>query len=844
MEDEFGSIISSGTSATPDEFGAVLSAAPAPATATPKKPREFEFPGAAMESYFATPEGGQKAVDISKGFASGAAQTVTGAGELIPGDIGAASARGTKSLRQIGDPESQFVGGLTSGLLLPGSAIAKGTKLGMEGATALSNIVRGFGSGAATGGIYGALTPTGEEKPSNRYVEKALSSGLSAVVGGPLGAIVGAFAPRGTSPSELLRQYAGSLKEGGFAKEVIDGLANTEKSIQTSLEQQIRSIEASVPQKVDKLYRDVSGRLFDLYENAQKQADLIRQKGGAQAQEVADSVLNAARQQIQRARSLADEAVSRATTRQTTAQAGLKQIGDPSKELTDTLKPIRDQAVAREETVVKAQKEADSVLRNARDKLVAANEQAGITLDQMPAYQKLAQKIAPFDPATSPEIVQKTDPSVLNLYKRIRDAVLNKRVELTEDQAIKALELGFDVQQAGDRFYRTFKTSFEGADDSRRFVGQIFKKDIAGYEAISGIEKQDIYKLLSRLEEEYVGATAQKELQANWAAASKTLDALEGKSGKTLLQLEEGTQAFNKPTAELGQYFFSSQDRVQNLVDLTGDAATVRKVAGDYVANQLRAQDSKGVQRFLNDPKNSDWLSHPALQGLKTDLTQYAQRLSRAETAQSAATKLTAKPIKTDTGRTTPSSYLSKQEAAAETARGKVLTQAEQEATGVITEAEQLGKKVEAGAGKREEAIKREAETAKKAFASAMNTGGGKIKQEYEGLKRYADMVLEAEKTAKPGQPPTTYTYSNLIQQMKSFLNERALDGTVPQNILLRESQKLDQIAATQSSELKSQLLRENLKMLAGQAGVVATGRIGHLPSLLKTTGRVLGGGL
>jgi len=812
-----------------------FAAAPAPATDTPKPSNALADYGSAMLGTLPSPE-------FSKGALSGVAQTVTGIGEMQPGFIGDISAKGTKALKEIGEPEAQTGGNILTGLFVGAPSAA--AKLGVEGATKVGNILRGIRSGATTGGLFGLTTPTGKEDVEERLIEKGETGVLSALIGGPLGGILGAFAPRGTSPSELLRQYAGSLKEGGFAKEVIDGLANTEKSIQTSLEQQIRSIEASVPQKVDKLYRDVSGRLFDLYENAQKQADLIRQKGGAQAQEAADSVLNAARQQIQRARNLADEAVARATTRQTTAQAGLKQIGDPSKELTDTLKPIRDRAVSREEGIIRQQKEADDVLRTARDKIVVDNEAAGVTIDQMPSYRQLAETVAPFDPARAPDLLKNTDPSKVNLFSRIRESALNKRVELSKDQAEVARSLGYDVSQDGSKFYRNFKTSFEAIDDARRFVGQIFKKEIAGYEAISGIEKQNLYALLSRIEEEYVGKAAQKELQANWANARNALDALEGKSGKTLLQLEEGTQAFNKPTAELGQYFFSSQDRVQSLVDLTGDAATVRKVAGDYVANQLRAQDSKGVQRFLNDPKNSDWLSHPALQGLKTDLTQYAQRLARAETAQSAATKLTAKPIKTDTGRATPSSYLAKQEAAAETARTKALTQAEQEATGVITEAEQLGKKVEAGAGKREEAIKREAETAKKAFASAMNTGGGKIKQEYEGLKRYADMVLEAERTAKPGQPPTTYTYSNLIQQMKSFLNERALDGTVPQDILLKESQKLDQIAATQSSELKAQLLRENLKMLAGQAGVVATGRIGHLPSLLKTTGRVLGGGL
>jgi len=814
--------------------------------AAPKEPRPFKLPGAEMESYFATPEGGKRAGEIATGFASGVGQTATGLGEIIPGEIGRASARGTQALKKQGDPESQIVGGLTSGFFLPGGALTKGLKIGAEGATALGNIVKGFGGGALTGGIYGLATPTGEEKESRRYSEKAIGSVFGAVVGGPLGAIVGAIAPRGSNPSDLLRQYVTSIKEGGFAKDVIDGLASAEKSIQGSLESTIRDIERSVPEKIDKLNADMNTRLFDLLENSKQQAQVILEKGGARAQEAADSVLNAARQQIQRARSLADEAVARATTRQTTAQAGLKQIGDPSKELTDTLKPIRDRAVSREEGIIRQQKEADDVLRTARDKIVVDNEAAGVTIDQMPSYRQLAETVAPFDPARAPDLLKNTDPSKVNLFSRIRESALNKRVELSKDQAEVARSLGYDVSQDGSKFYRNFKTSFEAIDDARRFVGQIFKKEIAGYEAISGIEKQNLYALLSRIEEEYVGKAAQKELQANWANARNALDALEGKSGKTLLQLEEGTQAFNKPTAELGQYFFSSQDRVQNLVDLTGDAATVRKVAGDYVANQLRAQDSKSVQRFLNDPKNSDWLSHPALQGLKTDLTQYAQRLARAETAQSAATKLTAKPIKTSTGgRETSTKFMSEQEQAAEKVRTQNMTVAEKEADRIKQEAEKLAttteSKVKGQTQKIQQDARRQIQETQKSFATANRSP--KIKQEYEGLKNKADIVLQAEEQAKKsGIESTTYTYTDLIGEMKRFLNARAKDGSVPAEILISEGEKLDKIAATQSKELKAQLLREELKILAGQIGVVATGRLGHIPSVIRSTGRVLGG--
>lgn len=809
--------------------------------------RSFKMPGAEMESYFATPKGGQKAADIATGFASGAAQTVTGAGELIPGDIGAASARGTKALRQIGDPESQFVGGLTSGFFLPGGAIAKGAKLGTEGATALSNIVRGFGAGGATGGIYGALTPTGEERPGKRYGEKLLGTALGVVIVGPLGAVAGAFAPRGTNPSDLLRNYASSIKESGFAKDIVDGFASAEKTIQTQLEKTIRNLERSASKQIKGLYGDLNNNLFSLYQNAGEQAKMVLKQGGAKAQQTADAIMAAAEQQIQRATSLAQEAANRATTRATTAEAKLKNIGDPSKELTDVAAPLRNQTVARQTKISADQKAADDVLRDARNKIVAANEAAGITLDQMPSYQKIVEKTAPFDPARSPNIIQNTDTSKLNFYSKLRDAVLNKRVELSKDQAEIARGLGYEVAQDGSKFYRTFKTGFEGADDFRRFVGEIFKKDIQGYEAISAIEKQEIYGLLSRLQEEYVGATAQKSLQANWAAASKALDALESKSGKTLLQLEEGTQAFNKPAAELPGYFFSSRDRVQTAIDLSGDPAAVRKVAGDYLANQLRSKDSASVQKFLNDPRNSDWLSHPLLKDLKTEVGQYAQRLARAETAQAAATKLTAAPIKTDKGRTTRGAFERQQAEAAGTTAKDIGISAAKEAEQIRVGAGKLGEQEQGVVQQKVADIRKQTDQqvkdAQKAFAGAKSTP--QIKQELQSLKQYADNVLLAEENAaKKGIESTTLTYTTLISEMKQFLNARAKDGTIPKDILIREVEKLDKIAATQSKQVKSQLLREELKTLAGDFGAVAMGRVGRIPSLLKTSGRVLGGGL
>jgi hypothetical protein len=53
------------------------------------------------------------------------------------------------------------------------------------------------------------------------------------------------------------------------------------------------------------------------------------------------------------------------------------------------------------------------------------------------------------------------------------------------------------------------------------------------------------------------------------------------------------------------------------LIDLTGEEALVKKTASDYVASSLADKDANGVRSWLQNPKNSDFLSHPSLADLK-----------------------------------------------------------------------------------------------------------------------------------------------------------------------------------------------------------------------------------
>ena len=97
--------------------------------------------------------------ESGKGVISGIAQTATGLGELLPGEVGKKSAQATKELRKFGYGPSQLLGSL----LVPAAGATKAPIL--------------------AGALSGALTPTGEEDTLKRYGEKGIAAILGATPG-------------------------------------------------------------------------------------------------------------------------------------------------------------------------------------------------------------------------------------------------------------------------------------------------------------------------------------------------------------------------------------------------------------------------------------------------------------------------------------------------------------------------------------------------------------------------------------------------------------------------------------------------------------------------------------
>jgi cell division septum initiation protein DivIVA len=420
-------------------------------------------------------------------------------------------------------------------------------------------------------------------------------------------------------------------------KEIVEMLKKDVARLRSTAATDANAIEAFAANQSKRILDDAAKRADEIRARARSYSPAIRQiaeidakdiltKAQAQVQQLEKQT----RTQILNLRQQSGKLSQRSEQNIGKAQGEIKTIGQ-DKPLTDVFTPVQKTTLARQEAIIKERDVLDKTLRQEQAKIVAANENKGIKLSDMGSYKQLETLTRPFDPVTSPTVRRVTDPGVLAFYKRIRDSVIDQRYELTKKEAEVASSLGLPVQQDGERFYRVFRSSFEAADDARRFAGTVFKNPPEGYEAVKGQIQQNVYGLLKKLQEDYVGQVDRRALQDNWSQATRRLEQFETKAGKSLTEIEQGTADVLKPPAELANVFFGNRTGVDKLINLTGDERLVRQTAGDYVAGQIKGMNAQQVSSWLGQAKNKDFLSHPSLSDLGAKLQSYAANLARAE---------------------------------------------------------------------------------------------------------------------------------------------------------------------------------------------------------------------
>ena len=529
----------------------------------------------------------------------------------------------------------------------------------------------------ATGTVGGVIGETAGQAYESQYgpgldaeVVRLLSSTLGPVpiqylstkTGGLISALASKFAPgfstartvgqlmeeQGVKASNLSAEQRAFIQKklddirGGQSsidaeKEIVDMLKKDVARLRSTAATDANAIEAFAASQSKRILDDAAKRADEIRARARSYSPAIRQIAEIDAKDIlskaqvqVQQLEKQTRTQIANLRQQSGKLSQRSEQNIGKAQSELQTVGK-DKPLTDVFTPVQQTTLARQKAIIDERDVLDKTLRQEQARIVAANEAKGVKLSDMDSYKQIETLTRPFDPVTSPTVRKVTDPGVLAFYKRIRDSVIDQRYELTKEQAEAASRLGFPVQQDGERFYRVFRSSFEAADDARRFAGTVFKNPPEGYEAVRGQVQQNVYGLLKKLQEDYVGQVERKALQDNWAQATKRLELFETKAGKSLTEIEQGTADVLKPPAELANVFFGNRTGVDRLIAQTGDERLVRQTAGDYVASQLRGMNAQQASSWLNQAKNKDFLSHPSLSDLQAKAQAYVANLARAE---------------------------------------------------------------------------------------------------------------------------------------------------------------------------------------------------------------------
>lgn len=532
-------------------------------------------------------------------------------------------------------------------------------------------------------------------------------------------------------------------------KEIIEMLKKDVARLRSTAATDAGAIEAQAAAQSRRILDDATNRANEIRARARTESPAIRQLAEIDAKDIlskaqlqVQQLEKQTRTQIASLRQKSGELTQRSQQNIAKAQSEIKTVGQ-DKPLTDVFTPVQETTLARQKAIIKERDELDKILRQEQARIVEANEAKGIKLSDMDAYKQIEALTRPFDPGTSPTVRKVTDPGVLAFYKRIRDSVIDQRYELNEEQAKAATRLGYPVQQEGGKFYRVFRSSFEAADDARRFAGTVFKNPPEGYEAVRGQVQQNVYGLLKKLQEDYVGQVERRALQDNWAQATKRLELFETKAGKSLTEIEQGTADVLKPPAELANVFFSNRTGVDRLIAQTGDERLVRQTAGDYVASQLRGMNAQQASSWLGQAKNRDFLSHPSLSDLQAKAQAYVANLARAEGFGAARGKL-ATALRTE-AQGLPE-MLTKQ-------TPKIISEAEKQATKVKLKAQQDEEKalklqdkaaadVESAAKKEVSAVTKQAGTEASAIRQAAEDKAKVILAGTTDSKRVRDIIL------------------------------------------------------------------------------------------------------
>ena len=484
------------------------------------------------------------------------------------------------------------VGPEISTALIEAGTAARGARLAAAGGGALSGAVsETAGQAAEAAGAPKSIADTA------RLGAGLATPGVSALASKAKG-LVGAVA----KTLNLVGDSANVTKAAATLRGIEDAGVPAHALHQTL--QQGADAEIQAAQSAgDKVMADARQRAADVGSQDTKAAAKILDDGKKRA----DQIVAEAKQRAAALNKASGNRMATAGKVLAQAEPALRVVGQP-RELSDIGSELQS-AVKQQHQAGLDQRTADyNTLKNQRDAIVKQKEDAGQTIAQTPGMKDLKSYIKG-KTATNVSPRQTTDPGTLRVYADVDKALVDP--------------------------------SFNALDQVRRKLGDVIGgRDVEGYSAIGKDVAGTLYKKISDIQKDFVGESdginLQQEMQSNYHDASIGLRKFgTGAGGKATALDRVDPERFAADPQGVPKQFFSSQQSVRDLKELTGDSGLVQRAGSSYVAGQLRGMSAKQVEQYA--AKNSDWMRE--VPGLQKSVSDYATRLAKIE---STATKVQA----------------------------------------------------------------------------------------------------------------------------------------------------------------------------------------------------------
>lgn len=527
--------------------------------------------------------------------------------------------------------------------LFSAGTLARGGRLAEAGLGALG----GFGGSALPKVVPGpekTLIPPTDYTPK---VTRGEAAGVVGEMGAPLAAsAAGRFAPyvvRRAFPQETALRpstYQPEAREGmqefraktPFAQVLPFGLGRI-SDIETRPQ---RAVAAALRSADEQTARQVEARLLEANNSASKimrrykeEADQAALTSRVDAERIlnegrmrAAEIMNKANIDAERSLRIAAKSKRIGSEAQRRATASLDDVGNQNVSNFETGSALQQRIAGNVDAEQKALNAEYVKQKKDIDSLIANKESQGIAVKDTKAFTELSDYI-------DKRLMQgkfKTEGG----FAPVTESTLKNALE-NISKAIKDQQILIGIDSAGNPAYRKVPSSFDALDHVRRKLGEVFAGgEVEGFKGLLKEQAQDLYGLVRKAQVEYAGGVNGPfdNLLKNYSEGKELLNALKIPAGKKIVGTDKiNPEYFTYDPSALGNEFFKTRKKVEDLINLTKDSAFVEQQASNHVARSLRGLNAKQASDYVFE--NKEWLD--LFPQLKNRTDAYVRQISRSE---------------------------------------------------------------------------------------------------------------------------------------------------------------------------------------------------------------------